>query len=106
MKNFHWIAFAFLSACLTAEPSDKDSDNNTSDPTSSENDDTDNQADNNEACSDYRSAYPAGEYGFTVGSILADFPGMVDGNGTTQTLNDIYTDSSKQVLVIANAFDT
>ena len=58
------------------------------------------------ACSDYRTGYPEGPYGYTVGSILEDFPGMVDGEGTAMSLTTLHQDTSKTVLVIANAFDT
>jgi len=58
------------------------------------------------ACSDYRTEYPGGPYGFTQGSIMADPPGMVDAAGTAMSLADIYSDRTKRVLVIANAFDT
>ena len=102
MKHFTWITLAFLSACYTAETDDKNNDDTTSDGENN----TDTQTENNDACSDYRSTYPVGEYGLSVGSVLADFPGMVDGSGNPQSLADIYSDKSKQVLVIANAFDT
>ena len=57
-------------------------------------------------CSDYRSVYPASGYGTSVGSVLEELPGMVDGDGNEQTLAGIYADTSKVALVIANAFDT
>ena len=60
----------------------------------------------NSACADYRTGYPEGTYGYSVGSILEDFPSMVDGSGTTQSLAQFHQDTSKTVLVIANAFDT
>lgn len=60
----------------------------------------------NPACADYRTGYPEGPYGYSVGSILEDFPSMVDGSGTTQSLAQFHQDTSKTVLVIANAFDT
>ena len=60
----------------------------------------------NSACADYRTGYPEGSYGYSVGSILEDFPSMVDGSGTTQSLAQFHQDTSKTVLVIANAFDT
>ena len=60
----------------------------------------------NSACVDYRTGYPEGPYGYSVGSILEDFPSMVDGSGTTQYLSQFHQDTSKTVLVIANAFDT
>ena len=58
------------------------------------------------ACDDYRTEYPSGPYGFTEGSIMADPPGMVDAAGTAMSLGDLYSDRTKRVLVIANAFDT
>ncbi len=57
-------------------------------------------------CADYRAEYPAGPYGFTVGSVMADPPGMVDGSGAAQSLVDVFSDRTKKALVIANAFDT
>lgn len=57
-------------------------------------------------CADYRSSYPEGPYGFSVGDVLDDFPGMVDGSGAAQSLVDIFSDRTKMVLVIANAFET
>ena len=63
-------------------------------------------ADASGACDDYRTAYPGGPYGFSQGSIMADPPGMVDAAGTAMSLADIYSDRTKRVLVIANAFDT
>ena len=60
----------------------------------------------NSACIDYRTGYPEGPYGYSVGSILEDFPSMEDGTGTTQSLSQFHQDTSKTVLVIANAFDT
>ena len=57
-------------------------------------------------CDDYRTEYPSGPYGYSQGSIMADPPGMVDAAGTAMSLADIYSDRTKRVLVIANAFDT
>ena len=54
----------------------------------------------------YRETYPSGPYGFNVGDIMADPPGMVDASGAAQSLMDIFGDRTKMVLVIANAFDT
>ena len=68
--------------------------------------DTDEQDTNNEDCSDYRSSYPSSGYGTSVGTVIADLPGMVDGNGNSRSLAEIYADTSKVALVIANAFDT
>ena len=58
------------------------------------------------ACVDHRTDYPSGPYGYSVGSVLEDFPGMVDGDGNAQSLAALHQDTSKTVLVIANAFDT
>lgn len=59
-----------------------------------------------DVCADYRTVYPEGPYGTSQGSVLADFPSMVDGDGTPRTLFEIYQDTSVAALVIANAFDT
>ena len=61
---------------------------------------TPNQKKVNPACADYRTGYPEGPYGYSVGSILEDFPSMVDGSGTTQSLAQFHQDTSKTVLVI------
>jgi len=68
-------------------------------------DDTDDDDEAGE-CADYRVEYPSSGFGFTVGSVVADFPGMVNGDGEAQSLEDIYVDRTKTALVIANAFDT
>lgn len=57
-------------------------------------------------CEGYRSEYPGGPYGTSVGSVLADVPGMVDGSGNPHDFFEIYQDTSKVALAIANAFDT
>lgn len=57
-------------------------------------------------CAGYRSEYPVGPYGLTVGSVLADVPGMVRGDGTPVSFLDVYQDTSKVALVVVNAFDT
>lgn len=57
-------------------------------------------------CDGYRSEYPAGPYGTTVGSVLADVPGMVDGQGNPHDFFEIYQDRTVVAMVIANAFDT
>lgn len=59
-----------------------------------------------DACADYRDTYPEGPYGTSLGSVLAEFPGMVDGDGNTHTLFEIFQDRTVAALVIANAFDT
>ena len=68
--------------------------------------DADADADVDDDCADYRTEYPSGPYGFTVGSVMADPPGMVDGSGAAQSLVDVFGDRTKMALVIANAFDT
>ena len=68
--------------------------------------DADADADVDDDCADYRTEYPSGPYGFTVGSVMADPPGMVDGSGAAQSLVDVFSDRTKMALVIANAFDT
>lgn len=63
-------------------------------------------ADGGSECADYRAEYPEGPYGFAVGSVMADPPGMVDAAGAAQSLVDVFNDRTKMALVIANAFDT
>ena len=63
-------------------------------------------SDADDSCADYRAAYPSGPYGFTVGSVMEDPPGMVDSSGAAQSLVDVFADRTKMALVIANAFDT
>ena len=57
-------------------------------------------------CDDYRTEYPSGPYGNTPGAVIADLPGMVSPTGAAMSLIDVFQDRTKQVLVIANAFDT
>ena len=57
-------------------------------------------------CAGYRSSYPAGPYGFGVGDVIDDLPGMVDQYGDVQSLVDIFGDRTKMALVLSNAFDT
>ena len=57
-------------------------------------------------CANYRTQYPSGPYGTTEGEVIDDLPGMVDASGTAMSLLDIFGDRTKQVLVIANSFDT
>ena len=57
-------------------------------------------------CSEYRMAYPSGPYGTSEGDIMADLPGMVDAAGSIMSLVDVFSDRTKQVLVLANAFET
>ena len=66
----------------------------------------DDDAGDDDSCSGYRTQYPSGPYGVNVGSVLEDFPGMVDGQGSPHDLEEIFADTSKVALVIANAFDT
>ena len=57
-------------------------------------------------CADYRSTYPAGSYGTAVGDVIADFPGMIDGDGVSHNLTEIFQDTSVVAIAVANAFDT
>jgi hypothetical protein len=68
--------------------------------------DSDADADGSSECDDYRTAYPSGPYGTAEGDIIDDLPGMVDASGAAMSLVDVFGDRTKQVLVIANAFDT
>ncbi len=76
------------------------------DDASGDDDDDDAVGDDDDACADYRAEYPGGPYGFSEGSVLDNFPGMVDGDGNSRDLVEIFEDTSKVALVIANAFDT
>jgi hypothetical protein len=80
-------------------------DNSGGDNSGGDNSGGDNSGGNSE-CADYRAGYPDGPYGYSIGSILEEFPGMVDGDGNTQSVAALHQDKSKKVLVIANAFDT
>ena len=101
-----WILVAlsagalWLAGCPPAEADDDDDDN---DDDATADDDT---GDDDDTCADYRAEYPGGPYGTTVGSVIDDPPGMVDGDGTPHDFAEIYADKSKVALVIANAFDT
>ena len=68
--------------------------------------DADADADGSSECDDYRTVYPSGPYGTAEGDIIDDLPGMVDATGAAMSLVDVFGDRTKQVLVIANAFDT
>ena len=57
-------------------------------------------------CSEYRMEYPSGPYGTSEGDIMADLPGMVDASGSVMSLVDVFSDRTKRVLVLANAFET
>jgi hypothetical protein len=67
---------------------------------------SDSGAGDEDDCADYRTVYPAGPYGTSVGSVLDNPPGMVDGNGTPHDFFEIYQDKSKVALVIVTAFET
>jgi hypothetical protein len=81
---------------------DGDSDSDSDSDTDS---DTDSDSDADE-CADYRASYPEGPYGTATGSILADFPGMQDGQGNLHNLEEFFLDTSIVAVVIANAFDS
>ena len=49
---------------------------------------------------------PAAPYGVAIGTILADFPGMVDSQNNPHDLFEVFGDTSKVALLISNAFDT
>jgi clumping factor B/clumping factor A len=88
--------------------SDADADSD-SDADSDADADSDSDADSDGGsgdCSDYRTDYPSGPYGFNVGDVLEDTPGMVDSTGAAMSLLDVFHDRTKMALVIANAFDT
>ena len=84
---------------------DADSDADTDADTDADSD-ADTDVDTDDPCYGYRTTYPSGPYGTAIGSVLDDFPGMVDGSGAAQSLMNVFSDRTKLVLVIANAFDT
>jgi hypothetical protein len=100
-----------LAACNDSDEtrgdgSDGDSDGDSDSDSDGDTDgDTDGDSDADE-CADYRSTYPAGPYGTAVGSVIADFTGMVDGDGTSRNLFEIFQDKSIVAIAVANAFDT
>jgi len=94
-----WLTSWMILSALLAGCGPSSSDGFASDDDASD-DDTDGD------CSTYRSQYPGGPYGTTVGSVLEDFPGMVDSQDDPRHVEEFFTDTSKLVLVIANAFDT
>ena len=99
-----WPATLVLGGC---PPDEGDDDAFGDDDDASGDDDV--NGDDDEApdeCADYRTVYPGGPYGFNEGSVLDNFPGMVDGQGNSHDLVEIFEDTSKVALVIANAFDT
>jgi peroxiredoxin len=49
-----------------------------------------------------REGYPAGPYGVTEGSIIAPLE-FIDSDGTPFSLQDIYTDSTNQLLLVATS---
>jgi hypothetical protein len=93
-----YMGFGLFTLGCTSSEKQNNSDNQGEDSAGSEVVDS--------GCAEYRTEYPAGPYGFTVGSIMEDIPGMVDGEETPMSLTDLHQDTSKTVLVIANAFDT
>ena len=111
------LALAVLSGCFASQkdetlPNDGTEDTQNGDTEDTQDGDTEDTQDGdtedtqNDECSDYRSSYPAGSYGTTVGSVIEDVPGMVDGDGNARSFAEIYADTTKVALVIANAFDT
>jgi hypothetical protein len=105
MKWTWWLALLVAAPLALAgcPPNDDDvaGDDDDDDDASADDDTGD-----DDSCADYRAEYPGGSYGTTVGSVLADAPGMVDGDGNPHDFAEIYADRSKVALVIANAFDT
>jgi len=109
-----------LWGCLnTGPPADDDDDDDTSDDDDTGDDDggdddggdddggdDDGGDDDTDDCANYRQTWPGGPYGTSVGSVLDDWPGMQDASGTSVSLQDVYGDTSKVALVVANAFDT
>lgn len=107
MKMIFLALFPILTGCQEADTTDQTTSTVTSTTsTTSTMTTTSTTTSNADECSDYRAQYPKDGYGTGVGSVMADFPGMVDGDGNPQTLTEFYADTSKHVLVIANAFDT
>ncbi len=108
-----WPLTLVLGGCPPDEGDDDDvsgdDDDVSGDDDDASGDDDDASGDDDDVsdeCADYRTVYPEGPYGTSQGSVLDDFPGMVDGQNTPVSLMDIYTDRTKVALVIANAFDT
>ena len=106
-----WLGMGLLISCTDTEkeelPNNGDGPIDENNPSNEETDNPDtNDTNNSDDCSDYRTSYPSSGYGTSVGSVLADFPGMVDKDGNPVSLADIYADKTKVALVIANAFDT
>jgi hypothetical protein len=76
------------------------------DATSADDDDVSDDDDAVDACADYRQVLPSGPYGTSLNSVLDDFPGMVDGDGNSHSLFELFQDTSLGLVVVANAFDT
>ncbi len=107
MKLIYLALSPLLTACQQAEETEQTTSTVTSTVTSTSTMTTTSTTTvKTDECSDYRTQYPKDGYGTSVGSVMAYFPGMVDGDGNPQTLTEFYADTSKHVLVIANAFDT
>ena len=71
--------------------------------------DSDGDSDSNsdaDECAGYRAEYPAGPYGTSVGSVIADFPGMVDGDNVSHNLFEIFQDTSVVAIAVVIALDT
>jgi hypothetical protein len=83
---------------------DTDTDTDVDSDTDSDSD-TDTDTDTDE-CVGYRTEYPSGPYGTSLGDVLADFTGMVDGDANPHDMFEIYQDPSVVALAIANAYDT
>ena len=95
-----------LLGCPPSTQIGDDDDDFSSDDDDVADDDVADDDDDDDECSDYRTVYPSGPYGTNPNAVLADVPGMVDGQGNPHDFEEIYRDTSKLVLVIANAFDT
>ncbi len=103
MRWTWWLALLVAAPlALAGCPADDDDAGDDDDDDASADDDTG----DDDTCADYRAEYPGGPYGLTVGSVLDDVPGMVDGDGNPHDFAEIYADKSKVALVIANAFDS
>ncbi len=85
---------------------DDGADDDAGDDDAGDDDAGDDDAGDDDSCADYRTQYPSGSYGTSVGSVLEDWPGMVLGDGSAVSLADVYADTSKVALVVANAFDS
>jgi hypothetical protein len=99
------LAVAGLSLALAACDEDTRGDSSDGDADGDSDGDSDSDSDADE-CADYRTVYPEGPYGTAVESVMADIPGLVDGNNDPHDLTEIFLDTSVVALAIANAFDT